>query len=34
MTAWTIRFLADLKGLPVERMCEHITTTAARVFQW
>jgi TatD DNase family protein len=34
MTAWTIRFLAELKGLPVEKMCEHITATAARVFAW
>ena len=34
MTAWTIRFLAELKGLPVEAMCEHITATAARVFAW
>jgi TatD DNase family protein len=34
MTAWTIRFLADLKGLPVEEMCQHISATAARVFAW
>lgn len=34
MTAWTIRFLADLKGLPVEDLCAQITATAARVFQW
>jgi TatD DNase family protein len=34
MTAWTIRFLADLKGLPVEELCAHIRSTAARVFQW
>jgi TatD DNase family protein len=34
MTAWTIRFLADLKGLPVEDLCERMTATAGRVFAW
>jgi TatD DNase family protein len=34
MAAWTIRYLAELKGLPVDEMCQHISATAARVFQW
>jgi TatD DNase family protein len=34
MTAWTIRFLAELKALPVEAMCERMTATAGRVFAW
>jgi TatD DNase family protein len=34
MTAHTIRFLAELKGLEVAALCEHITAVAARAFGW
>ena len=34
MTAYTIRFLAELKGLEVAALCEHLTATGARVFNW
>jgi TatD DNase family protein len=34
MTAYTIRFLAELKGLDVVNLCEQLTATATRVFGW
>jgi TatD DNase family protein len=32
MTAWTIRFLADLKGIDLAEFCDTLTATAARTF--
>ena len=32
MTAWTIRFLAHLKGLDLADFCDTITATATRIF--
>src|ERR1700677_305862 len=34
MTAYTIRFLADLKNLDVADFCAHLQSTGARVFAW
>ena len=34
MTAYTIRFLADLKGLDVADFCSALRATGARVFGW
>ena len=34
MTAYTIRFLADLKNVPVDEFCAHLQSTAARTFAW
>jgi TatD DNase family protein len=34
MTAYTIRFLADLKKLDVAEFCAHLQSTGARVFAW
>jgi TatD DNase family protein len=34
MTAYTIRFLAELKNLDVTDFCAHLQSTGARVFAW
>ena len=34
MTAYTIRFLAELKDLAVSDFCAHLQSTGARVFGW
>jgi TatD DNase family protein len=34
MTAYTIRFLAELKNLDVAEFCAHLQSTGARVFAW
>ena len=34
MTAYTIRFLAELKNLDVSDLCAHLQSTGARVFAW
>lgn len=34
MTAHTIRCLAEVKGLPPADLCEQLTATGARVFNW
>jgi TatD DNase family protein len=34
MTAYTIRFLAELKNLDVSDFCAHLQSTGARVFGW
>jgi len=34
MTAHTIRFLADLKNIPLDDFCAHLQSTAARAFAW
>src|SRR6202453_1131048 len=34
MTAYTIRFLAELKNLDVSDFCGHLQSTGARVFGW
>jgi TatD DNase family protein len=34
MTAYTIRFLAELKNLDVSDFCAHLQSTGARVFAW
>jgi len=34
MTAYTIRFLAELKNLAVSDFCAHLQSTGARVFGW
>jgi TatD DNase family protein len=34
MTAYTIRFLAELKNLDVPDFCAHLQSTGARVFAW
>jgi TatD DNase family protein len=34
MTAYTIRFLAELKGLDLGEFCDTLTANAARVFGW
>jgi TatD DNase family protein len=34
MTAFTIRFLAELKGLDLAGFCDTLTANAARVFGW
>jgi TatD DNase family protein len=34
MTAYTIRFLAELKNLDVADFCAHLQSTGARVFGW
>jgi TatD DNase family protein len=34
MTAHTIRFLADLKGVPLDEFCAHLQSTGTRVFSW
>jgi TatD DNase family protein len=34
LTADTIRFLADLKSIPVETLCGQLAATGARVFGW
>src|ERR1700678_1434435 len=34
MTAYTIRFLAELKNLEVADFCAHLQSTGARVFGW
>ncbi|HEX4291978.1 MAG TPA: TatD family hydrolase [Trebonia sp.] len=34
MTAYTIRFLAELKNLDVSDFCAHLQATGARVFAW
>ena len=34
MTAHTVRFLAELKGLDVAEFCAYLQSTGARVFGW
>jgi TatD DNase family protein len=34
MTAYTVRFLASVKGMDVPGLCEHLQATGARVFGW
>ena len=34
LVADTIRFLADLKNVPVDEFCAHLQSTATRVFGW
>jgi TatD DNase family protein len=34
MVAHTIRFLADLKNVPLDEFCTHLQSTATRVFGW
>jgi TatD DNase family protein len=34
MTAYTIRFLAELKGIDLSEFCDTLTANAARVFGW
>jgi TatD DNase family protein len=34
MTAYTIRFLAELKGIDLGEFCDTLTANAARVFGW
>jgi TatD DNase family protein len=34
MTAHTVRFLADLKGIPVADFCAQLQDTGKRVFRW
>ena len=34
MTAYTIRFLAELKNIAVSDFCAHLQSTGARVFGW
>jgi hypothetical protein len=34
MTAYTIRFLAELKNLDVAEFCAHLQSTGSRVFAW
>jgi TatD DNase family protein len=34
MTAYTVRCLAEVKGMPVEALCEQITSTGARLYGW
>ena len=34
LVAHTIRFLADLKNVPLDEFCAHLKSTAARVFAW
>jgi TatD DNase family protein len=34
MTAHTVRFLADLKGIPIAEFCEILQDTGKRAFRW
>jgi TatD DNase family protein len=34
MTEYTIRFLAEVKGIDVATLCEHITATGTRLYRW